>query len=281
MISYLCSASDAFFPLSGKTINSGNIAFFTEMISLFSFSFTLTHFLFFLLVAVFVGMSKTGVHGAGMVAVPLLAAVFGGQLSSGIMLPMLCLADVMGVWYYHRHASWSHLKKLFPWAVVGILAGTAVGGMIDDHAFKLIMGGIIFISVVIMIWMERGNKEGIPHYLWFATLCGIVAGFTSMIGNLAGSAMAIYLLSMRLPKNSFIGTSAWFFLAINWFKIPFHIWIWKTISWNSFLLDLITLPLIVVGAVAGIWIVKKLGETTYRWFIIVMTLVAAAIMLLS
>jgi hypothetical protein len=46
-------------------------------------------------------MSKTGVHGAGMVAVPMLASIFGGQLSSGIMLPILCLADVMGVWYYH------------------------------------------------------------------------------------------------------------------------------------------------------------------------------------
>jgi uncharacterized membrane protein YfcA len=232
------------------------------------------------LVAIFIGMSKTGVHGAGMMAVPLLAAIFGGQLSSGILLPILCLADLMGVWYYHRHASWDHLRKLFPWAAVGTILGTWVGGYIDDEAFKLIMATVIFASVVIMIWLERGHKENIPDYYWFAALTGIAGGFTSMIGNLAGSVMAIYFLSMRLPKNSFIGTTAWFFLVINWFKIPFHIWSWHTITWNTFLLDLLTLPFIAIGALAGIFIVKKLQEKTYRWFIIGMTLIAAVIMIL-
>jgi hypothetical protein len=226
-------------------------------------------------------MSKTGVHGAGMVAVPLLALVFGGQLSSGIMLPLLCLADTIGVWYYHRHASWPHLKKLFPWAAAGTLLGTFVGASIDDEMFKSVMAIIIVISVVIMVWLERGHKEDVPDYYWFAALIGIAGGFTSMIGNLAGSVMAIYFLSMRLPKNSFIGTSAWFFLVINWFKIPFHIWSWKTISWNTFFLDLATLPIIALGAFLGIIVVKKLNEKTYRWFIIGMTLIAATFMLLS
>jgi uncharacterized membrane protein YfcA len=251
------------------------------MISLFSYDFTVVTLLLFFLVALFIGLSKTGVHGAGMVAVPLLAVIFGGKMSSGIMLPMLCMADVMGVWYYHRHASWPHLKKLFVWAALGVIVGTAVGGQIDDHAFKIVMAAIIVVSVVIMIWMERGHKENIPDYLWFAALCGIAAGFTSMVGNLAGSFTAIYLLSMRLPKNSYIGTSAWFFMALNWFKIPFQVWGWKTITWDTLFLDLLTLPVIALGAWLGIIIVKNLSEVAYRWFIIVMTLIAAVFMMLS
>lgn len=250
------------------------------MIHLFDFTFTYVQLAIFLLVALFIGMSKTGVHGAGMVAVPLLANVFGGQLSSGIMLPILCLADVMGVWYYHRHASWHHLKKLFPWAALGTFFGTYVGGMIDDGLFKAIMAIIILVSVGIMIWLERGHKEDVPHYKWFAGLTGVAGGFTSMIGNLAGSVMAIYFLSMRLPKNVFIGTSAWFFMVINWFKIPFHLWSWHTITARTFLLDLTTLPIIAVGAYLGILIVKSLPEKAYRWFIISMTIVAAIFMLI-
>lgn len=249
------------------------------MITLFSFQFTTADLLIFLLVAVFVGMSKTGVHGTGMVAVPLLASVFGGQLSSGVMLPMLCLADVIGVWYYHRHASWQHLKKLFPWAVLGTVLGTVVGGMIDDNIFRMIMAVIIVGSVIIMLWLERGHKEDIPDYKWFAALTGKAGGFTSMVGNLAGSVMAVYFLSMRLPKNSFIGTTAWFFMVMNWFKVPFHVFAWHTISWNTFLLNLSTLPLIAVGAVIGIVIVKNIPEKLYRWFIIGMTLIAAIMML--
>jgi len=56
---------------------------------------------------------------------------------------------------------------------------------------------------------------------------------------------------------------------------------WKTITWNSFLLDLSMLPLIIMGAILGVWIVKKLDETTYRWFIIGMTVIAAALMMIS
>lgn len=250
------------------------------MITLFSFAFTWTDLALFILVALFTGMSKTGVHGAGMVSVPILAAIFGGQLSSGIMLPILCLADVMGVWYYHRHASWHHLKKLFPWAAVGTVLGTVVGGMINDEIFKTIMAVIIVVSVAIMLWLERGHKEDVPDYKWFAILTGIAGGFTSMVGNLAGSVMAVYFLSMRLPKNQFIGTTAWFFMVINWFKIPFHIFAWHTITLDTFLLDLTTLPFIALGAFVGILIVKNLQEKAYRWFIIGMTLIAAVFMLL-
>lgn len=235
----------------------------------------------FLTVALCVGMSKTGVHGAGNVAVPLLAIVFGGRLSSGVMLPLLCMADVMGVWYYHRHANWDYLKKLLVWAAVGIVLGAFVGDMIDPQVFKYLMVATIFVSVAIMIWLERGHKEDIPDYAWFAAICGVGAGFTSMIGNLAGAFAAIYLLSMRLPKNSFIGTSAWFFLLINWFKVPFHIWWWKTITWNIVFQDLLTLPVIAFGAWLGIKMVKNLSEEAYRWFIIVMTLIAAVFMMLS
>ena len=224
-------------------------------------------------------MSKTGVHGAGMMAVPLLASVFGGQLSSGILLPMLCLADVFGVWYYHRHASWEHLKKLFPWAAIGTIAGTIVGGMINDEIFKIIMAIVILLSLGLMLWLEH-HKEDVPHYKWFAALTGTAGGFTSMVGNLAGSVMAVYFLSMRLPKNQFIGTTAWFFMVINWFKVPFHVFAWKTISFNTFFLNLITLPIIVLGAFVGIVIVKSIPERAYRWFIISMTLVAAVFMLI-
>jgi hypothetical protein len=132
------------------------------LIEVFGFSFSPNQLLLFLLVSVFTGMSKTGIHGAGMMAVPLLALVFGGQLSSGVLLPILCLADVIGVWYYHRHASWYHLRKLFPWAAVGTVLGTVVGGMIDDETFRLVMAFIIFVSIIIMVWLERNQREQIP-----------------------------------------------------------------------------------------------------------------------
>jgi uncharacterized protein len=246
------------------------------MFSLFSFDLTHSQMLIVASVAMLIGMAKTGVHGAGMLAVPLLATVFGGQLSSGIMLPILLLADVMGVWYYHRHASWKHLRILFPWAAMGVVAGTVIGSYIDDHIFKIVMATTIVISVMIMLWLEKmKTPEEIPDKKSFAIATGIAGGFTSMVGNLAGSVMSVYLLSVRLPKNAFIGTTAWFFLVVNWFKVPFHVFVWKTIHLNTVLFSLATLPLIILGAYLGIILVRKLTDSVYRWFIIVMTLISA------
>lgn len=237
------------------------------------------HLLIVLLVALLLGMAKTGVHGAGMLSVPLLAIAFGGKASSGLMLPLLLVADIFGVWYYHRHASLRHLKILFPWAAVGIIAGSIAGNFIADELFRVIMAATIFISLAVMVWMELGGKEKIPDNIYLGIGAGFLGGLTSMIGNLAGTIMAVYFISMRLPKNNFIGTAAWFFFVINWFKVPFHIWVWHTINNDSWLLALALVPLILLGAYLGIFFVKKMSDRTYRWFIIGMTLVAAVVML--
>lgn len=249
------------------------------MLELFSYSLSYSSLALLFLVAFFIGMAKTGVHGISMFAVPLLAIMFGGKLSAGLMLPMLIMADLFAVKYYHRHANWYFLFKLFPSAAIGVLVGTWLGNVIDDQVFKTIMSVIIFISLGLMLWMEKANKESIPDYLWFALLMGFTGGVTTMVGNLAGSVMALYLLSMRLPKNEYIGTAAWFFLAINLFKVPFHLFSWESIDLNSFLLNLISLPFIALGAWAGIIIVKRIEEKYYRWLVIGMTGLASVLML--
>ena len=249
------------------------------MLELFGYPLSFFSLALLFFVAFLIGMAKTGVHGASMFAVPLLAMMFGGKNSAGLMLPMLIMADFFAVKYYHRHANRGYLSKLFPSAAVGVLVGTWLGNVIDDHVFRSAMSVIIFTSLIIMLWMGKGNKDSIPNYLWFAILMGLLGGITTMIGNLAGSVMALYLLSMRLPKNEYIGTAAWFFLAINLFKVPFHVFSWQSIDVNSFLLNLICLPFIALGAWCGIWLVKRIPEKNYRWLVIVMTSIAAILIL--
>ncbi|MGJ8679832.1 sulfite exporter TauE/SafE family protein [Paraglaciecola sp.] len=248
------------------------------MLELFGYSLSYQMLCFVFLVAFFVGMAKTGVHGISMLAVPVLAVIFGGKASAGLMLPMLVIADLFAVKYYHRHANWNYLFKLLPSAIIGVLLGTWLGNLVDDQIFRVIMSVIIFVSLAIMLWMERADKKAIPDFLWFAVLMGLLGGISTMIGNLAGPIMGLYLLSMRLPKNEYIGTAAWFFLIINVFKVPFHIYSWESIDMNSFSLNLVSLPFIAIGALCGIFIVKRIPDKQYRWFVIGMTAVAAILM---
>lgn len=231
-----------------------------------------------LIVALLMGMAKTGIHGAGMLSVPLLAIAYGGKASSGLMLPLLLVADIFGVFYYHRHASFQYLKILFPWAALGIIAGSWAGQMISEETFRMVMAITITLSVIIMIWLETGGRDKIPDSVYFGALMGFLGGFTSMVGNLAGTVMVVYFLSMRLPKNIFIGTTAWFFMVVNWFKVPFHVWIWHTITKDSWLMALYATPAILIGAFIGVALVKRMSDRVYRWFIVGMTFIAAVVM---
>jgi hypothetical protein len=190
------------------------------------------------------------------------------------------MADVFAVWYYHRHARWSYVIKLLPWTVIGVLVGIYVGDQVTDAVFKDIMGIIILLSVVILIWRDIRKDVRIPGGILFPMLMGLSGGFATMVGNAAGAIMALYLLSMRLPKNEFIGTGAWFFLIINLFKIPFHVSVWETINLNTFTFDLLLFPAIAIGAFAGIYVVKLIPEKGYRIFMLISTTISAIVFLI-
>jgi len=225
------------------------------------------------------GLSKSGIQGISIIAVPVMAYVFGSKPSTGVVLPMLILADLMAVKYYSRHAQWSFLLKLLPWTMLGVVLGTWVGDHMDEHSFKKMMAFVIVLSVVIMYLWERRKREKVPDYWWFAALMGVAAGFTTMVGNLAGGIVTIYLLAMHLPKDQFIGTGAWFFLIINTFKFPFHFLVWHTITLSSLTLNICMVPVIALGFFLGVYIVGKFNDARYRRFALLMTGIAAIVML--
>jgi uncharacterized membrane protein YfcA len=208
--------------------------------------------------------------------VPLMANAFGGRPSVGILLPILIFADIFAVTWYHRHAAWKHILRLIPWALAGIVTATLVGRSISDTTFNRLLAAVVILGIAILIWRDlKRNQLKIPESGWFAASLGLLGGFATMIGNAAGPVMALYLLSMRLPKNSFIGTGAWFFFIVNLSKVPLHIWSWKTITSNTLLLDVLMIPAIAAGAFAGIWLVKMLPEKVYRIIVIITTILSA------
>lgn len=229
--------------------------------------------------AVLIGMGKTGLSGTGMLVVPVMAAVFGGKPSTGIVLPMLCIADLFAVIYYHRHANWKYILKLMPWTIIGLASALLLGSDIPDNTFKLLIGISILISLIIMVWQDYFKKsDEVPSGIWFSALFGFGAGFSTMIGNAAGPLMAIYLLSFRLPKNDYIGTGAWFFLIINYLKLPLQIVFWKNINFSTLTFNLAMVPAIAIGAYLGFKLVKVFPEKAYRIFILISTAVSAIFM---
>lgn len=227
------------------------------------------------------GLSKSGIKGIGIILIVILAFVFGEKTSTGVLLPMLVCADILAVIYYNRHADWGIIKKLIPWMIIGVLVGVWVGNDISEYVFKKLMAFIIIISVIIMFFLDRIKSAEPPSNKLFSSSMGFLAGFTTMIGNLAGPVSNIYFLTMRFPKNEFIGTAAWLFFIINIFKLPFHIFVWKTITKESLALNSVLIPAVLIGFFIGVHIIKLISNLNYRRFILIVTAIGGIIMLFS
>jgi uncharacterized membrane protein YfcA len=240
---------------------------------------TVTTFILALSGSFVLGLSKSGIKGIGVLIVTLMALAFGARQSTGTLVPLLICGDIFAVVYYNRHARWEYIRKFLPWILLGIFFGMLIGKDLPEKQFKWAMAGIIMFSVLMMYWWDLRRSRSVPSHWAFAGFMGIMAGITTMIGNLAGAFSNIYFLAMRLPKNVFIGTAAWLFLLINLVKLPLHIFVWETITFEVIQTNLYLLPALLAGLFAGIRLVKWITDSFYRKMILILTAAGAVILL--
>ena len=225
-----------------------------------------------------VGLSKTGIAGLGILFVGLLANVMPARQSTGVILPMLILGDVFGVLLYRRHTEWRHLGKLFPWTAAGVVIGWLALGRSDDLQTKRLVGGILALMIAVHYWRKSrpaAIETEVAHApLWVAAGTGLLAGFSTLVANAAGSVMTIYLLAMRLPKLGFLGTNAVFFLLLNWFKVPFMVNL-GLINRDSLWLNLQLAPAVIVGCVLGRYAASRMNQKVFETTAIGLTAIAA------
>jgi len=228
-----------------------------------------------------IGISKTAISGFTTISVPILAMLFGPKESTGIILPMMCFADILAVVWYRRNAEWKQIRRLLPWAFGGFVLALLVDRFIPPRGFRLLIGSCILAGLIVMIWNDLRRKDYLPKGWWFPAAFGVLGGFSTMIGNAAGPIMSVFLLSMHLPKESFVGTAAWFFLIINYCKMPLQIFVWHNITLQGILLDITLIPSIIAGAALGILLVKKVSNQVFRVLVYIMTVASIVLLLMN
>jgi hypothetical protein len=230
--------------------------------------------------ALLVGLSKSGIPGIGILAIAIFTNLLPAKASTGLVLPLLIVGDLVAVATYRQHTVWKHVWKLFPWTAAGVVAGYFALEHIDDRQAKLLIAVILFLMLGLHLWRNRQSEAQkieaavTEHARWFAPFTGIMAGFTTQVANAAGPVMIIYLLAMRLPKLEFLGTAAVFFMALNWFKVPFMVHL-DMISTESIIVNLWLAPAVVGGALVGRAVAMRVPQKLFEQLALALTFVAA------
>ena len=229
-----------------------------------------------------IGMTKTGIPGMGILGIILLANVVPPRESTGLVLPVLIIGDIFAVTYYRRHAVWKHLLPLLPWAVVGIVPGYFLLKALNNQQFGPVIGTVVLVLLVVRRVQMRFSKEP-PAFVQtrlFAGIVGVLAGVVTMLANAAGPIMVVYLLAMRLPKKEFVGTGAWYYLIVNCLKIPFSAQL-GFIHPGSLKVNLVMVPMVLLGALVGVLILKRLPQKAFEWMAELLAAAAAVKLLVG
>lgn len=236
--------------------------------------------------ALLVGFSKTAVSGANTVSLAVFAAVLPARASTGVLLPLLIVGDVLAVLTYRRHAHWPTLWRLFPAVAAGVVLGTLFLVWADDRIVRTSIGAILLLMAAVTVVRRRGTgRDEEPDSVATRTgrikarSYGVLGGFTTMVANAGGPVMSMYLLSAGFRKLGFLGTSAFFFLIVNVSKVPFSAGL-GLIDGRSLLLDAALAVFVIPGALIGKWAVHRINQRLFEQLVIAATVVGGVQLLL-
>jgi len=233
------------------------------------------------------GFAKTAVGGVAGLAIALFAIVLPARESTGAVLTLLLVGDLVAVRLYRHHADWAMLLRLLPSVIPGLALGAWFVAVADQSLMRGCIGAALLAMALLQLWSRRraGRPERPPGRV--RTLAGkatpfsvgVIAGFATMTANAAGPVMTMYLLMAGLPVLGLLGTGAWFFLLVNLAKVPFSAGL-ELIDGATLLLDLALVPPLLAGAAIGARVANKIPRRRFEDITLALTVVAGATLLL-
>ena len=232
------------------------------------------------LAAMFMGAAKSGfAGGAGLLSVPLLIYACGGnsELAIGMMLPLLIACDYVTLVIWWRKWDFKNVLLLLPGMLVGISLGSVVlwyflrlgqgqraaGQEVTNAALSFSIGMLAVGFVVLQaIRMLRGELRPFRPVFWHGFLAGSSAGLTSTLAHSAGPITTMYLVTQKMPKGRFVATAVLYYWIGNQAKlIPYAIL--GILTRSSLAGDLALLPAIVIGALLGVFLHRRVNERVF------------------
>ena len=213
---------------------------------------------------ILLGLGKGGLAGVGALGTPLLALVVGPVEAAAIILPILIVQDAIGVWAFRNSWDGHVLALMLPGAAIGIFVAYWFAASLSETGMQTLLGLISILFAARSLWLQRGGRVPAPANppRWFGFLIGIGSGVTSQIAHAGQPLFQIYVLPKRLPRDVLVGTTAIFFAAVNWIKVPAYLALGQ-FSRAHLMASLIMMPIALASTLVGVWVVRSVDTDRF------------------
>jgi uncharacterized protein len=210
------------------------------------------------------GLSKAGFSGIGTLSVPLLTLAVTAPQAVIIMLPLLLLADVIGLFGFRGTVDKSILKIAIPAGLVGILLGWLLFKSVNTHLLKAVIGieAIIFALQKLLEGRKAWTGPGLPLNKPKAAFFSVLAGFASFLSHTGSPPMMQFMMPMKMDRLVMVGTLAWFFAFINFSKLLPYGQL-GLIQITELATSLVLLPCVPIGYWIGQGLIKKVSQANF------------------
>lgn len=225
--------------------------------------------------ALLIGFAKTALGSVALVSVALFALVLPARESTGAILVLLLVGDIVAVSIYRKDVDWKLIVRLIIPVLVGVALGALFLSLVDDLVLKRTIGVILLVLTVIGFWPDRVRAERLA----VAAGYGGLAGFTTMVANAGGPPMNLYLLAARYDKWRFMGTTAWFFFLVNLTKLPVSVGL-QMIRLETLVAMAPLVPAVLIGTWIGRITIKRIDQKLFNTLITVLVVASALYLLI-
>lgn len=208
------------------------------------------------------GISKGGFgSGVGLVAVPMMALSVPVPQAAAIMLPILCLMDLVGLWTYWRRWDDAAMAALLPAAILGIVVGALTFSLLAEDLLRLAIGTVA-VAFVLDHWLAWRPSGAARPSAAKGAICGALSGYTSFVAHAGGPPLNMYLLPLGLEKVRLVATAVVFFAAVNYVKLVPYWWLGQ-LGPGNMTTALVLSPLAPIGMLSGAWLMRRVSQALF------------------
>jgi uncharacterized protein len=209
------------------------------------------------------GLSKGGLSGVSLLAMPLMSLFMAPMQAAAILLPVLVAQDVVTVYTFRQAWDRETLVRMLPGALLGIGFGSVTAALVTPGQIRLAVG-LLAIAFCLNAWFGAKPAAGalVRHDWTRSTGLAALSGYASFVIHAGGVPYNLYTLPRLRSRELFVGTSSVFFALINLFKIVPY-WGLGQFTIDNLQLSAVLLPVAILANMAGIWLVRRIPTVMF------------------